>query len=284
MTRTFNYTVKAGDTLSKIAAHINGVTLAEIEAANPHIDPNLIRIGQVIAIPSPEQNISPPPHKISPPSSTTTVAAENIGYWDWTWHDKPATPDTTIGLAFSGWTDVATALAQSKKVYNRLVGTKYICLGGGGKAGRFDAPSLQAVTNAINQDKFAAYQGIAYDVESGASGLATEFQASFSAAKAKGLKVLVTVSHSAPFGIHDAASLMHSFFADENIDFLSPQLYTTGKEKANDYTYAGVAWKDYATAKAAVIPSIVHASYYADAVSYFQEQGVTLKGFVRWSY
>ena len=77
---------------------------------------------------------------------------------------------------------------------------------------------------------------------------------------------------------------MQSFFKDENIDFLSPQLYTTGKETTNDYTFARVPWKDYATAKAATIPSIVHPSYYADAVAFFQRQGVTLKGYVRWSY
>ena len=174
MIRTFNYTVKAGDTLSKIAAHINGVTLAQIEAANPHINPNLIRVGQVIAIPSTQAitTTAAPSPKTTTPTPITT-SAENIGYWDWTWHDKPATLETTIGLAFSGWTDVATALAQSKKVYNRLVGEKYICLGGGGKSGRFDAPSLQAITTAINNDQFAAYQGIAYDVESGAAGLST---------------------------------------------------------------------------------------------------------------
>ena len=283
MIRTFNYTIKAGDTLSKIAAHINGVTLAQIEAANPHINPNLIRIGQVIAIPSVQENTPTIPAPKTTPNPTI-ASAENIGYWDWTWHDKPASAETTIGLAFSGWTDVATALAQSKKVYNRLVGEKYICLGGGGKAGRFDAPSLQAVTTAINDNQFAAYQGIAYDVESGASGLSTEFQTSFAAAKAKGLKVLVTVSHSAPFGIHDAATLMRSFFVDENIDFLSPQLYTTGKEKMNDYTFASIPWKEYATAKAAIIPSIAHASYYADAITFFQQHGVSLKGYVRWSY
>ncbi len=284
MTRTFNYTVKAGDTLSKIATHINGVTLAQIEAANPHINPNLIQIGQVIAIPSTQES---PATTIIHKATTTPIPptpAENIGYWDWTWHDKPASAGTTIGLAFSGWTDVATALAQSKRVYNRLAGDKYICLGGGGKSGRFDATSLQAVTTAINQGQFAAYQGIAYDVESGATGLATEFQASFAAAQAKGLKVLVTVSHSAPFGIHDAATLMHSFFADGNINFLSPQLYTTGKETANDYTFANIAWKDYATSKAAILPSIVHPNYYADAVTFFQRQGVTLKGYVRWNY
>lgn len=44
------YTVKRGDTLSKIA-HAHHVSLKRLEAANPHLDPNKIRVGQVINIP-----------------------------------------------------------------------------------------------------------------------------------------------------------------------------------------------------------------------------------------
>ena len=45
------YLVQAGDTLSGIAAS-HGVSLASVEAANPHIsDPNLIYTGQTIEIP-----------------------------------------------------------------------------------------------------------------------------------------------------------------------------------------------------------------------------------------
>lgn len=287
MTRTFQYTVQAGDTLSKIAQHFKDVNLADIERANPHINPNLIRIGQKIEIPATAATSATTGTTSSnaSPNIVSPSNAEHIGYWDWTWHNRPAPAGTTIGLAFSGWTDVDTALKQSKSVYNRLKGEKYICFGGGGKGGRFDSTTVQAVTTAIQNDRFQAYQGIAYDIEVGSTGLTADFQASFQAAKAKGLKVLVTISHSAPFGIRDGSALMEAFFADDNIDFLSPQLYTTGKEKTNDYaTSHGVHWSSYATAKAAVLPSIVHASYYADAQSYFAKQGVNLKGFIRWSY
>lgn len=44
------YTVKKGDTLSKIARH-HHTTVKKIVAANPGIEPNHIRIGQVINIP-----------------------------------------------------------------------------------------------------------------------------------------------------------------------------------------------------------------------------------------
>jgi hypothetical protein len=175
-------------------------------------------------------------------------------------------------------------LQQSGAVYTSVPNPKYITLGGGNRNGAFEADSLQKVTDAISAGKFASYAGIAYDIEEGDPGLSTAFAESFEAAKQQGLNVLVTISHSAPYGISDAHALMQSFFTDPNIDFLSPQLYTTGFETQNDYaTSHGVTWDMYAAAKARVIPSIVKASMYADAQSYFAQQGVTLSGFVQWS-
>lgn len=208
-----------------------------------------------------------------------------IGFWRWTWsHASNPPAGCNLGLAFSGWTDIDNALQQSTHVHASVPDLKYITLGGGNSSGAFDAASLQAVTDAIDAGRFAAYGGIAYDVEQGDSGLSAAFSASFAAAKRRGMKVLVTISHSAPYGISDAAELMQSFFADANIDFLSPQLYTTGFETENDYaTSHGVSWAMYADARARVIPSIVHAGMYADAQSHFAQQGVALSGFVQWS-
>ena len=46
------YTVKAGDTLSKIAVR-NGITLAQLLQANPQIkDPNKLRVGDVLNLPN----------------------------------------------------------------------------------------------------------------------------------------------------------------------------------------------------------------------------------------
>lgn len=46
-----NYTVKAGDTLSRIAA-ANGTTVAALVSANRIADPNKIKVGQVLVIPA----------------------------------------------------------------------------------------------------------------------------------------------------------------------------------------------------------------------------------------
>lgn len=280
-TIALKYTVIAGDSYAKIASELNsctGMTYQAIEQANPGIDPNALVIGQVIAIPQTSN--------VTPPSPVEPASDANVcGFWRWTWSKTSTAPaGTNLGIAFSGWTDPATALQNSAHLKNSLPGSKYICVGGGNSNGEFTSSSLSSITSAINAGSFAGYDGIAYDVEEGNSGLESLFEQSFAAAKANGLKVLITVSHSAPYGISDANMLMQSFFANGNIDYLSPQLYTTGQETANDYaTSGGVTWTQYASAKAAVIPSIVDAGLYQSAQAHFQQQGVTLSGFIQWS-
>lgn len=275
------YTVHSGDTFSGIAAGLAdcaGVTWQDIVAANPGLDPATLKIGQVIAIPA-TGTVIPVPDPLGP-----TPDAAAIGIWHWTWSASCTPPaGCNLGIAFSGWTDPAKAIADSAKVRDGLPGAKYIAIGGGNENGAFDAASLQSVTAAIQAGQFHGWDGIAYDIEGGSGGLATLFTQSFAAAKAAGLKVLVTVSHSQPYDIPDAATLMKNFIADANIDYLSPQLYTTGKETGNDYSAIGTPWKAYAAAHAIVVPSIVSAAMWSDAKAYFAGQGVTLGGFVQWS-
>lgn len=56
----FTYTVKAGDTISSIALD-HGVSMDDLQAANPEISPNTMSIGQVIKIPSNPENPSGEP-------------------------------------------------------------------------------------------------------------------------------------------------------------------------------------------------------------------------------
>ena len=219
------------------------------------------------------------------PTVEPAGAASVCGFWRWTWSNTCTPPDgANLAIAFSGWSDHKTALEDSIHVKNSLAYKKYISLGGGNANGAFTSSSLAALTAAINAGTFAGYDGIAYDVEEGDSGLGLMFSDSFAAAKANGLEVLVTVSHSAPYGIGDANTLMHSFFADANIDYLSPQLYTSGNERANDYATSGsINWSQFAMAQAAIVPSIVSANMYQDAQVYFRQMGVPVAGFIQWS-
>ena len=54
------YTVKAGDTLSDIAA-VYGTTVEAIARANSLADPNVLAIGQVLIIPTPEPTATQSP-------------------------------------------------------------------------------------------------------------------------------------------------------------------------------------------------------------------------------
>jgi LysM repeat protein len=56
----FTYTVKSGDTISSIALQF-GVSMDDLQAANPEISPNSMSIGQVIRIPSDPENPSGEP-------------------------------------------------------------------------------------------------------------------------------------------------------------------------------------------------------------------------------
>ena len=80
----------------------------------------------------------------------------------------------------------------------------------------------------------------------------------------------------------DGAALMASFFRSTNIDYISPQLYNSGDEPANDYTAASVPWSAFKGSNAAIVPSIVKASYYSDAVNYFQALGINCGGYIQW--
>ena len=192
-------------------------------------------------------------------------------------------------IAFSGYSDPNSAISSSNAVYSKLAGTKWISLGGGNSAGYFSATVLNNINNAINSNSFSAYRGIVFDVEEGDSGLYSHFQTCFQSARNKGLSVMVSVSHSGPNSISDCTSLMNSFFKDPNIQYLSPQLYTSGTESSNDYSVASspcnVPWSSYSASntKALVVASIVEASYYQSAQVQFQQYGVTLQGYIQWS-
>ncbi len=75
------YTVKSGDSLSKIAK-ANGVTLKALEAANSNVDPNHIKVGQKLNIPVKAEvpaatTVNTPPVVSSPAPVTPAPASSN---------------------------------------------------------------------------------------------------------------------------------------------------------------------------------------------------------------
>ena len=205
------------------------------------------------------------------------------GYYSLAWTGSRGIPYANMSVAFSGWTDVTTALNESAKVSNTLQGERYISFGGGNANGRMSAAGLYNISNAINYGIFNGYDGIVYDVEEGDGGLAQAFTESFRTAKSNGFKVIVTVSHSQPYGIPDSIQLMSTFLRSEYIDYLSPQLYTSGTEASNDYAITnGYVWENYRGSRPGIVISIVRASLFEDAKKFFANKGVPIVGFIQW--
>ncbi len=195
---------------------------------------------------------------------------------------------TNLAIAFSGWAQLEHAWLESTTLYPNLPATasKFFSIGGGGYNGKFTRYHVTTIAAAIRANQFSPlYQGIAFDIEEADSGLIILFQETFALAKHRGLQVLVTTSHSAPYGASDATDMMRAFFQDDNIDYISPQLYTTGEEQVNDFEVtasAGISWTEYAHSKAKIVPSIVHGGLYNDAKVFFASKGVTLSGYIQW--
>jgi chitinase len=154
------------------------------------------------------------------------------GYYlkSWECSAKNLPSGTNAVVYFSGWSDINSALEESNecKVKAALGHTSYISFGGGNANGRLTAKNLAGFTDAINNGKLSGYNGIAIDAEEGDGGIESSYDTLISAAKNKGLKVLVTVSHSAPYNVADSETLMTHLIKNKNIDFLSPQLYSSG--------------------------------------------------------
>eukprot|EP00658_Telonema_sp_P-2_P007732 TRINITY_DN12878_c0_g1_i21.p1 TRINITY_DN12878_c0_g1~~TRINITY_DN12878_c0_g1_i21.p1 ORF type:complete len:338 (+),score=69.14 TRINITY_DN12878_c0_g1_i21:181-1194(+) len=200
----------------------------------------------------------PPPSPPSPsPPPPPLPSGAVVGIYDFTWDGRAAQPPpgANIGVAFSGWADVNRALADSAKVVNTLPGSRYLSLGGGNSNGHLNVPRLNLLASAIKAGKLKGYSGVCYDVEEGDAGMAAAFAASFALCKQHSLRVLVTVSHSAPYAVPDKAALMAGFLQDSNIDYLSPQLYTSGRERENDFAFtADFPWTRYKGMKPALVP------------------------------
>jgi hypothetical protein len=232
-----------------------------------------------------------------------------IGYFQWTWGGQSTLPEcVNAGIAFSGWADPSTALQQSLTIYASLNGSKYISLGGGMgsngtcSAGAFTYNVLYNIYNAINNSLFSGYSGILFDVEYVlGTGLYTGtttapgFQQVFQAAKSKGLSIVVCVGHSGNIIVTDSTytcysspqdlSLMSSFLSDPNVDWVSPQLYSSGSENPPQFNVNGLPWSAFANSGKQIIPALPWAQQFetTDAWAMALSPPMTLSGGIQWN-
>ena len=172
---------------------------------------------------------SPAPVPPSPTPSPAPVPplSEIRGYYSWNWGaGSVGPPSANAGCAFTGLIYVKNAISQYSQGASwccpALSGTKYLNLGGGNSAGVFNEAALTAIASSVAE--VTGYEGVMFDVEEvqGSSGtMVPAFAKAFAAVKHAGLRVAVTISHSAPYQCdtpEDAVAFVKAWAADANID------------------------------------------------------------------
>lgn len=86
-----------------------------------------------------------------------------------------------------------------------------------------------------------------------------------------------------------AIDLVKAWVVDTNIDYISPQMYTTGGEGSPDFQptmnchWLGCRWELYTGMVNKMIPSIVGAYQYPEVEKWFLDNwGVQCVGYIEW--
>ena len=174
-------------------------------------------------------------------------------------------------------------------------GRQYLSLGGSRSIEAWRPEFLDGFADGgddIDAIKDAGFAGVCFDIEetNGGKELITAFERTFAALKKAGLDVMITTSHSAPYSAQTdeiRIGFVESWVNSDDIDVISPQLYTSGKEgkpefEASSGTSGPVGYEHYRRAKARFVPSISTADQLDDVKEFFATKGVRVDGFVQW--
>jgi hypothetical protein len=147
------YTIKAGDTLSKIAAR-NGLTLAQLLQANPQIsDPNRISVGDVLNLPNGSgatENTRPLPGNPAAPDPVPPISTDNT-------QPLPSNPvSAAAGAIGKALADALGALSAKYETGGRGPGTVST---GAGDPGGVSYGSYQMATKMGTVARFIAQAG-----------------------------------------------------------------------------------------------------------------------------
>ena len=146
------YTIKAGDTLSKIAAR-NGLTLAQLLQANPQIsDPNRINVGDVLNLPNGStatENTRPLPTNPVATNPVPPISTDNT-------QPLPSKPSGAAGALGQALADALGALSAKYETGGRGPGTVST---GAGDPGGVSYGSYQMATKMGTVARFVAQAG-----------------------------------------------------------------------------------------------------------------------------
>ena len=226
---------------------------------------------------------------------TPAPTPEIRGYYYWNWGSGTVGPiGKNASAAFTGWSDVDHAISDFPDT-SVLLGTKYLTVGGGDMSGQITAEALKKYAISGQKIKNAGYEAVMFDIEEikgSHTMMIPLFAQAFAAIKKAGLGVGVTVSKCAPYQADtpiDSVEFIKAWVKDENIDFMSPQLYTTGYEpeplfiETSFCKEAGCTWDLWRNAVPKVVPSIVGQEQYETVKEWFAKNyDIETAGFFEW--
>merc|ERR1740133_403774 len=197
--------------------------------------------------------------------------------------------DANVGVAFSGWNVVETALQESSAI--DLKGTHYLSLGGSSEQGMFNPDTVAKMGEDCPMIKEAGYEGVVFDVEVTRGGmlLVDSLEEAFKKCKAADLVVMVTTSHTAPTGVSLGdirLKLIESWVKSDNLDIISPQLYTWGGEEEPEFDSTwpcdNCTFTKYKGSKAQFMPSVVNGEHMKAVKKYFDKLKIPVSGYFQW--
>lgn len=218
-----------------------------------------------------------------------------VGYYAPTWGmASVGQGNANVGVAFSGWNDITTALSESDGL--ELKGSQYLSLGGSSEQGMFTPDTVKQMGEECADIKDAGYEGVCFDVEvtRGGQKLLDELETAYSKCKEAGLVVMVTTSHTAPTGVtlgKMRQELIKHWVKSKNIDIISPQLYTWGGEEKPEYDQTwpcadqgfNCTWEAYKGSNAKFMPSLVEfEGHFGKVRNFFKEIGLPVTGYFQW--
>ena len=159
------------------------------------------------------------------------------GYYKWTWSSNQIPEGSwDIGILFGGESPRAAIDTNINSAYKITSGKKFLNLGGGLDSGIWNIGDFDYINQKLSEIKKAGWEGVCYDVEVCPPNVSfvDAFKNSFAKCKQEGLQVLVTMSHTNPYkcqtGAGQGMDMVKSWMSDSNIDYISPQLYSSGDD------------------------------------------------------
>jgi hypothetical protein len=163
--------------------------------------------------------------------------------------------------------------------------------GGSSEQGMFNPDTVAKMGEDCPMIKEAGYEGVVFDVEVTRGGmlLVDTLEEAFKKCKAADLVVMVTTSHTAPTGVSLGdirLKLIESWVKSDNLDIISPQLYTWGGEEEPEFDSTwpcdNCTFNKYKGSKAQFMPSVVNGDHMKAVKKYFDKLKIPVSGYFQW--